>query len=93
MDVYQDQPSLFEVDVAKGCHHGASEFSVPFMAAVNPYATVVTSGDNEVYSHPRADGNGYAGRYSEGERPLAFSTELALSVSKEKHLRNGRSAV
>ncbi len=81
---YKDQPNLLEVDVAKSCHHGASEFSVPFMAAVNPYATVISSGDNETYSHPRADAIGCAGRYSKGERPLVFSTELARSVSKEK---------
>lgn len=84
LNAYQDQLSVLEVDVAKSCHHGASEFSVPFMAAVKPYATVISSGDNETYSHPRADAIGCAGRYSKGERPLVFSTELARSVSKEK---------
>ncbi|QJW89147.1 hypothetical protein HNV11_06950 [Spirosoma taeanense] len=84
LDTYKDQPGILEVDVAKSCHHGASEFTVPFMAAVNPYATVISSGDNETYSHPRADAIGCAGRYSKGERPLVFSTELARSVSKEK---------
>lgn len=84
LNTYQNQLNLLEVDVAKSCHHGASEFSVPFMAAVKPYATVISSGDNETYSHPRADAIGCAGRYSKGERPLVFSTELARSVSKEK---------
>ena len=84
LNAYQNQPGILEVDVAKSCHHGASEFSVPFMAAVSPYATVISSGDNETYSHPRADAIGCAGRYSKGERPLVFSTELARSVSKEK---------
>ncbi len=71
----------FEVDVAKSCHHGASEFSTAFMAKVNPIATVISSGDNESYSHPRADAIGCAGKYSQSERPLVFSTELARSSS------------
>lgn len=69
----------FEVDVAKSCHHGASEFTTAFMAKVNPLATVISSGDNESYSHPRADAIGCAGKYSKSLRPLVFSTELARS--------------
>ena len=70
----------FEVDVAKSCHHGASEFTLDFMAKVNPFATVISSGDNESYSHPRADAIGCAGKYSKSNRPLVFSTELARSA-------------
>lgn len=69
----------FEVDVAKSCHHGASEFTTAFMAKVNPLATVISSGDNESYAHPRADAIGCAGKYTKSERPLVFSTELARS--------------
>jgi len=69
----------FEVDVAKSCHHGASEFTTDFMKRVKPYATVISSGDNESYSHPRADAIGCAGRHTKSERPLVFSTELARS--------------
>lgn len=71
----------FEVDIAKSCHHGASEFTIEYMAKVNPYATVISSGDNESYSHPRADAIGCAGRYSKSKRPLVFSTELARSTN------------
>lgn len=71
----------FEVDVAKSCHHGASEFTTAFMAKVNPLATVISSGDNESYSHPRADAIGCAGKYTKSERPLVFSTELARSTN------------
>lgn len=71
----------FEVDVAKACHHGSSDFSVQFMQKVNPLATVISSGDNEGFSHPRADAIGCAGRYARGERPLVYSTELARSVN------------
>ncbi len=70
----------FEVDVAKSCHHGSSDFTEIFMQKVNPLATVISSGDNESFSHPRADAIGCAGRYSRGARPLVYSTELARSV-------------
>jgi beta-lactamase superfamily II metal-dependent hydrolase len=71
----------FEVDVAKACHHGSSDFTTDFMQQVNPYATVISSGDNEGFSHPRADAIGCAGKYSKGTRPLVYSTELARSVN------------
>lgn len=70
----------FEVDVAKSCHHGSSDFTEKFMELVNPYATVISSGDNESFSHPRADAIGCAGKYAKGPRPLVYSTELARSV-------------
>lgn len=76
----------FMVDVAKSCHHGSSDFTEAFMQQVNPFATVISSGDNESFSHPRADAVGCAGRYARGSRPLVYSTELARSVSKSKIL-------
>ena len=80
----------FEVDVAKSCHHGSSDFTETFMALVNPYASVISSGDNETFSHPRADAVGCAGKYSKGTRPLVFSTELARSTDlKNKKILYG----
>ncbi|MFA5404268.1 MAG: MBL fold metallo-hydrolase, partial [Ignavibacteria bacterium] len=78
IDYYKNK-NVFEVDVAKSCHHGASEFTTDFMGKVNPLVTVISSGDNESYSHPRADAIGCAGKYSRSKRPLVFSTELARS--------------
>ena len=72
----------FLSDVAKSCHHGSSDFTEEFMQQVNPFATVISSGDNDSYSHPRADAIGCAGKYGRGIRPLVFSTELARSFSK-----------
>lgn len=80
LDHYDGQKA-FDVDVAKSCHHGASEFTKEFMADVNPFATIISSGDNESYSHPRADAIGCAGKYSKSDRPLVFSTELARSTN------------
>lgn len=82
MEHYQANPNTFRVDVAKSCHHGSSDFTVSFMEALGPYATVISSGDNESYAHPRADALGAAGRYSRGRSPLVFSTELARSITK-----------
>jgi beta-lactamase superfamily II metal-dependent hydrolase len=78
---YENNLKIFDVDVAKSCHHGASEFTEDFMKELNPLATVISSGDNETYSHPRADAIGCAGKYTKNKRPLVFSTELARSVS------------
>lgn len=79
---YQNE-NPFQVDVAKSCHHGASEFTTDFMARINPLASVISSGDNETYSHPRADAIGCAGKYTRSIRPLVFSTELARSSNVE----------
>jgi beta-lactamase superfamily II metal-dependent hydrolase len=69
----------FECDVAKACHHGSSDFTDVFLRAVNPIATVISSGDDESYSHPRPDALGAFGKFGRGSRPLIFSTELARS--------------
>lgn len=73
----------FQVDIAKSCHHGSADFRDVFLQALNPLVTVISSGDNEPHSHPRADALGAIGRRGRGERPLIFSTELARST-KEK---------
>jgi beta-lactamase superfamily II metal-dependent hydrolase len=73
---------IFGCDVAKACHHGSADLFLPFMKAVNPVATVVSSGDNESHAHPRADALGAIGRWGRGERPLIFSTELSRSAKE-----------
>lgn len=71
--------AVFQVDVAKACHHGSSDVEDVFMEATNAIATVISSGDEEQHSHPRPDALGLTGRYGRGPRPLIFSTELARS--------------
>ena len=80
--IIQAARKTFQVDIAKCCHHGSSDFSIRFLQATNPIATIISSGDDEPHSHPRADALGSIGMYSRGIRPLVFSTELARS-SKE----------
>ncbi len=69
----------FQVDVAKSCHHGSADFYRPYLAATYPLVTVISSGDAESHSHPRADTLGTVGKYSRGVRSLMFNTELARS--------------
>ena len=78
----------FAADVAKACHHGAEEVSLDFLKAMQARVTVVSSGDNEAYSHPRPLVLGASARYGresvddKGRRipPLVYSTELSRSV-------------
>jgi beta-lactamase superfamily II metal-dependent hydrolase len=71
-----------EVDIAKSCHHGSADFTSEFLQALNPIATIISSGDNEPHVHPRPDTIGTIGKHSRSDRSLIFSTELARS-SKE----------
>ncbi len=74
---------VFEVDVAKACHHGSADFTDLFLRALNPLATVISSGDDEPYAHPRPDTLGTLGKHGRGPRPLLFSTELARSTKDD----------
>lgn len=73
---------IFEADVAKACHHGSADFTSLYLRAVNPVATVISSGDDEPHAHPRPDAIGAFGKFGRGERPLVFSTELARSSNE-----------
>lgn len=74
---------VFEADIAKACHHGSADLSLDYLKAVNPIATIISSGDDEPHCHPRPDALGAFGRYGRGERPLIFSTELARSAPEQ----------
>jgi hypothetical protein len=82
--------SEFTVDVAKACHHGAEEVDLAFVKAMAARATVISSGDDENYAHPRPVLMGAGGLYGRESRsakdggklmpPLLYSTELARAV-------------
>lgn len=63
--------------IFKAPHHGSHEFSTSLLDAVNPMITIVSSGETPDHGHPRANFLGAIGRYSRGEKPLLFSTEIA----------------
>jgi beta-lactamase superfamily II metal-dependent hydrolase len=79
----------FAADVVKACHHGAEDIDPAFTKALQARATVISSGDNESFSHPRPLVMGASGRYGRESRgpkgellpPLVYSTELARSVA------------
>ncbi len=81
--------SDFQASVAKGCHHGSEDIDYGFLSAMAAQATVISSGDNEDYSHPRPVVIGASGHYGREvfdiqkkaqAPPLVYSTELARSV-------------
>ena len=79
----------YAVDVAKGCHHGSDDVNLDFIRAMGARATVISSGDNESYAHPRPRIMGASAKYGresldpddEVMPPLLYSTELARSVA------------
>jgi beta-lactamase superfamily II metal-dependent hydrolase len=81
--------SQFTTDVAKGCHHGSDEIDLEFVKAMAARATVISSGDDESYAHPRPRVMGASARYGRESitpsgailPPLLYSTELARSVA------------
>jgi len=80
-DYYSNNNRLddLRVDVAKACHHGSNHFDYKFVESINAAGTVISSGDDESYSHPRPDAIGTFGKCGYGAKPLIFSTELARS--------------
>ena len=74
----------FGADITKSCHHGSADFTDAFLEAVNSAATIVSSGDEESFAHPRSDTLGAIGLHGRGWRPLIFSTELARSSREDE---------
>lgn len=66
-------------DVMKSCHHGSEKVTDAFLAAVNPAAFVISSGDEEGHIHPRPDLLGRLGVFGRGGAPVILSTELQRS--------------
>ena len=54
----------FECDVAKACHHGSEDISWKFLRTMNPTAVLISSGDGERYTHPRAKVLGWSGAFA-----------------------------
>lgn len=70
---------FFQSEIAKSCHHGSHDITNELLKAINPIATVISSGDEEPHCHPRPETLGAIGKYGRGDRPLIFSTELGRS--------------
>lgn len=76
--------SKLKAQVFKANHHGSQFFTSGFLNAIDPWVSVVSSGDNNRYGHPRANLLGSLGRYAPRkiEKPVLFSTELAAAFKK-----------
>jgi hypothetical protein len=87
LEDYAGQRTEFLSDVAKACHHGSDDISYQFLQAMQPAATVISSGDNEGHDHPRPSiiaASATTGHLQlvddELLTPLVYSTELARSI-------------
>jgi competence protein ComEC len=77
-----EDPSLshkLDAHVLKSPHHGSQDFYRPFLVAVRPQISVISSGDDPDYGHPRAVFIGAIGQVSRSTMPLVFSTEIAAT--------------
>lgn len=75
-----------KADIFKVPHHGSADFSDAFLDAVNPFVSIVSSGDENAakeYIHPRATLMGALGRHSRIDRPLIFVTEMVAFLKTE----------
>lgn len=71
--------SKLAAHVFKTPHHGSHEFHLPFLEAVRPQISVISSGDVPDHGHPRANFIGAIGLASRSKAPLVFSTEVAAT--------------
>lgn len=78
-DMVAAAQKTFRSDVMKSCHHGSEKVTDAFLAAVNPAAFIISSGDQEGHVHPRPDLLGRLGGFGRGGAPVILSTELQRS--------------
>jgi hypothetical protein len=85
---YRHQLQEFASDVAKSCHHGSGDYSFEFLSIINAGVTVIQSGDNESYGHPRPgvlSASALSGykiiKRDKVVTPLIYSTEIYRSIN------------
>jgi competence protein ComEC len=74
-----DAASRMAAHILKSPHHGSHEFYTPFLEAVKPQVSVISSGDSPDHGHPRANFLAAVGLASRSKEPLLFSTEIAAT--------------
>jgi hypothetical protein len=79
LKTWKDNP--IQAQVFKANHHGSHDFSRKFLNSVQQWISVVSSGDDPDYAHPRANLLGSLGKYASAamKEPLIFSTEIAAT--------------
>ncbi len=91
-EVINANRKYFQAEIAKSCHHGSSDVTNELLRAINPIATVISSGDEEPHFHPRPETLGAIGKFGRGNRPLIFCTELGRSSPEFIELKLAESA-
>jgi competence protein ComEC len=76
--------SRMDSNILKAPHHGSHEFYRPWLDAVNPQISVISSGDDRDHGHPRAVFLGAVGNASR-KKSLLFSTEIAANFVEIEH--------
>jgi competence protein ComEC len=84
--------SKLKAHIFKAPHHGSHDFHRPFLEGVEPYISIISSGDDPDHGHPRAIFIGAIGQSSRSIAPLVFSTEIAATF-KEVGVKPVRTAV
>lgn len=79
-DAVREARRVLRADMLKCCHHGASDVTDEFLEAVEAFAYVVSSGDEESHAHPRPDLLGRLGKHGRGDAPMIFCTEILRST-------------
>jgi beta-lactamase superfamily II metal-dependent hydrolase len=97
-DSYADRIGAFGCDAVKACHHGSHDISYRFLEQIEAGASIISSGDNEGYAHPRPEivaASATTG-HLEIDRardklitPLVYMTEIerSVSVGETTHIR------
>ncbi len=67
-----------ESHVFKANHHGSQDVSTEFLERVQPWITVISSGDVPDHAHPKAELLGILGKHASEKvkRPVIFATEI-----------------
>jgi competence protein ComEC len=66
----------YDSHVLKAPHHGSHHYHPPFLEQVNPQLTVISSGEENTYGHPRGNFIGTVGRAARPQS-LIFATQIA----------------
>jgi hypothetical protein len=75
----------FKAHVVKGCHHGSEDVSWKFLQATDPVAVMLSSGDNESHTHPRAKVLGWSGAFA---TPIQSGRDKKYLDLKEANFRS-----
>lgn len=75
--------------VFKANHHGSQDFSSDFLKTVQPWISIVSSGDDPDYGHPRAVLLGSLGHYA----PNALEKTAIVLNRSSRYLQKDRSEV